>query len=204
MCWGRGLSSTAMRRRTSRSRRARAQRWDRALRSASCAVRPSRSRSKAASRRRWRQAQAADVVLLAVGESSNMSGEAQSVTDIRVPKAQRELAEAVAATGKPVVVLLRHGRALALSGAIADAPAILATWFLGSEDGDAVADVVFGKVNPSRPGRPGTFLQRKRPAALFLQPPHHRPPRPRGREAKNTRRAIAAPGTRRATPSATG
>lgn len=94
-------------------------------------------------------AQAADVVLLAVGESSNMSGEAQSMTDIRVPAAQRALAEAIAATGKPVVVLLRHGRALALSGAIADAPAILATWFLGSEMGNAVADVVFGEVNPS-------------------------------------------------------
>ncbi|RHW17359.1 beta-glucosidase [Sphingomonas gilva] len=94
-------------------------------------------------------AENADVVLLAIGESSGMSGEAQSVTDIRVPHAQRALAEAVVATGKPVVVLLRHGRALALSGAIGDAPAILATWFLGSEMGNAVADVLFGKVNPS-------------------------------------------------------
>ncbi|KQM67919.1 beta-glucosidase [Sphingomonas sp. Leaf17] len=91
----------------------------------------------------------ADVVLLAVGETQLMSGEAQSRTDIVVPAAQMALAEAVAATGKPVVVLLRHGRALALHGAIRDAPAILATWFLGSESGNAIADVLFGDVNPS-------------------------------------------------------
>ena len=91
----------------------------------------------------------ADVVLLAVGETQIMSGEAQSRTDIVVPAAQMALAEAVAATGKPVVVLLRHGRALALHGAVKDAPAILATWFLGSESGHAIADVLFGDVNPS-------------------------------------------------------
>ena len=91
----------------------------------------------------------ADVVLLAIGETQIMSGEAQSRTDIVVPAAQMALAEAVAATGKPVVVLLRHGRALALHGAVKDAPAILATWFLGSESGHAIADVLFGDVNPS-------------------------------------------------------
>jgi beta-glucosidase len=94
-------------------------------------------------------ARAADVVLLAIGETQNMSGEAQSRTDIVVPAAQQALAEAVAATGKPVVVLLRHGRALALEGAVRDAPAILATWFLGSEMGNSVADVVFGDYAPA-------------------------------------------------------
>ncbi|MES2058179.1 MAG: beta-glucosidase BglX [Pseudomonadota bacterium] len=94
-------------------------------------------------------ARAADVVLLAIGETQNMSGEAQSRTAIIVPPAQQALVEAVAATGKPVIVLLRHGRALALSGAVRDAPAILATWFLGSEAGNAIADVLFGTVNPS-------------------------------------------------------
>ena len=94
-------------------------------------------------------AQAADVVLLAVGESQDMTGEAKSRTDIRIPPVQMRLAEAVAATGKPVVVLLRHGRALQLEGVVRDAPAILATWFLGSEMGNAVADVLFGTVNPS-------------------------------------------------------
>jgi beta-glucosidase len=94
-------------------------------------------------------AQAADIVLLAIGESETMTGEAKSRTDIRIPPAQQRLAEAVAATGKPVVVLLRHGRALALEGVVRDAPAILATWFLGSEMGHSVADVLFGAVNPS-------------------------------------------------------
>lgn len=94
-------------------------------------------------------AKAADVVLLAVGESQNMSGEAQSRTEIGLPRVQQQLAELVGAVGKPMVVLLRHGRALVLEGAVKAAPAILATWFLGSETGNAVADVVFGKVNPS-------------------------------------------------------
>ncbi len=94
-------------------------------------------------------AREADVVVLAVGESQRMSGEAQSRADIVVPAPQMALAEAVAATGKPVVVLLRTGRALALSGAVLDAPAILVTWFLGSEDGPAIADVLFGRVAPS-------------------------------------------------------
>ncbi|USQ94783.1 glycoside hydrolase family 3 N-terminal domain-containing protein [Caulobacter sp. RL271] len=94
-------------------------------------------------------AQGADIVLLAVGESQDMTGEAKSRTDIRIPPVQMRLAEAIAATGKPVVVLLRHGRAIQLEGVVRDAPAILATWFLGSEMGNAVADVLFGTVNPS-------------------------------------------------------
>ena len=94
-------------------------------------------------------AEAADVVLLAVGENGDMSAESKSRTEIDVPEAQRALAEAVAATGKPVVVLLRNGRGLELSGAIKDAPAILVTWFLGSETGHAVADVLFGDHAPT-------------------------------------------------------
>ena len=91
----------------------------------------------------------ADVVLLAIGEGAGMSGEANSRTAITVPASQQALADAVAATGKPVVVLLRHGRALALEGAVAAAPAILATWFLGCETGPAVADILFGHAEPS-------------------------------------------------------
>jgi len=91
---------------------------------------------------------AADVVVLVVGETSQMSGEAQSRVDIGIPAAQLALAEAVAATGKPLVVLLRHGRALALQGAVREAAAIMATWFLGSQTGHAIADVVFGDFAP--------------------------------------------------------
>jgi len=94
-------------------------------------------------------AQNADIVLLAIGESQLMSGEAQSRTEITIPAPQMALAEAIAKTGKPMIVLLRHGRALALHGAVKAAPAILATWFLGSESGNAIADVLFGDVNPS-------------------------------------------------------
>ncbi len=94
-------------------------------------------------------ARAADVVLLAIGESENMSGEAQSRPEIVVPAPQQALAEAVAAVGKPVVIVLKNGRALALQGAVANAPAILVTWFLGTESGNATADVLFGDYSPS-------------------------------------------------------
>jgi beta-glucosidase len=88
-------------------------------------------------------------VVLSIGENEQMSGEARSRSDIEIPQAQQALADAVAATGKPVVVLLRNGRALALKGAVRNARAILVTWFLGSQTGPAIADVLFGGVNPS-------------------------------------------------------
>jgi beta-glucosidase len=94
-------------------------------------------------------AQAADIVVLAIGENEAMSGEAKSRAEIVIPAPQQALAEAVKATGKPVVVLLKNGRGLALQGAVADAPAILVTWFLGSESGPATADVLFGDYSPS-------------------------------------------------------
>lgn len=94
-------------------------------------------------------ARAADVVVLSIGEAQNMSGEAQSRTEIVVPAAQQALAEAVAKVGKPMVVVLRNGRALALQGAVRDADAILVTWFLGSESGNAIADILYGTVGPS-------------------------------------------------------
>ena len=104
-------------------------------------------------------ARQADIVILAIGEAQNMSGEAQSRTEITVPKPQQDLAEAVAAVGKPTVVVLKNGRALALEGAVADAPAILVTWFLGTETGHAIADILFGAHAPS--GRlPASFPRR--------------------------------------------
>jgi len=94
-------------------------------------------------------ARAADVVILAIGESARMSGEAQSRTAIVLPAPQQQLAEAVAAAGKPTVVVLRNGRALALEGAVLAADAILVGWFLGSETGPALADILFGDHAPS-------------------------------------------------------
>ena len=120
-------------------------------------------------------AQASDVIVLVVGESASMSGEAQSRTDIVIPAPQMALAEALAATGKPMVVLLRHGRALALQGAVRNAPAILATWFLGSETGNAMADIVFGDHAPQ--GRlPVSFPQASGQEPFFYN--HRRTGRP--------------------------
>lgn len=129
-----------------------------------------------------RAAREADVVLLAIGESEAMSGEARSRAEIILPPAQQALAEAVAATGKPMVVLLRNGRALALAGAVQDAPALLVTWFLGSQTGHAVADVLFGDAAPS--GRlPVSFPQSPGQVPLYYA---HKPtgrPAPREGEA---------------------
>ena len=94
-------------------------------------------------------ARQADVVILAIGESEDMSGEAKSRTEIIIPKPQQALAEAIAATGKPIVIVLKNGRGLCLSGAVRDARAILVSWFLGSESGHALADILFGKASPS-------------------------------------------------------
>lgn len=89
-----------------------------------------------------------DVVVMYVGETATMSGEASSREAITIPAAQQALIEAVANTGKPLVILLKHGRALALEGAALNAAAIMCTWFLGSESGNAIADVLFGDHAP--------------------------------------------------------
>ena len=93
-------------------------------------------------------AKAADQVVLALGETREMSGEAATRSTLDLPGRQEELIRAIKATGKPFVVVLFSGRPLALEDVIADAPAILEAWFPGVQGGPAVADVVFGKVNP--------------------------------------------------------
>jgi beta-glucosidase len=93
-------------------------------------------------------AQAADQVVLALGETREMSGEAESRSMLDLPGEQEELIEAIKATGKPFAVVLFNGRPLTLEEVQADSPAILEAWFPGVEAGNAVADVVYGKVNP--------------------------------------------------------
>jgi beta-glucosidase len=93
-------------------------------------------------------AQAADQVVLALGETREMSGEANSRSTLDLPGRQEELIEEIKATGKPFAVVLFNGRPLALEDMVDHAPAILEAWFPGVQAGPAVADVVFGKVNP--------------------------------------------------------
>ncbi|TMN19137.1 glycoside hydrolase family 3 N-terminal domain-containing protein [Pseudoxanthomonas sp. X-1] len=137
-------------------------------------------------------ARASDVVVLAIGEPQRYSGEAQSRTQIVVPAAQQALAEALAATGKPLVVLLRNGRALALQGAVRDARAIAVTWFLGSQTGHGVADVLFGDYNPSA-CLPVSFPQDSGQQPLFYNRPRTgRPELPDVHEYKSRWREFTA------------
>lgn len=91
----------------------------------------------------------ADVIVAALGESAEMSGESASRTQLEIPQAQQDLLKALLATGKPVVLVLFTGRALVLNDESRSVPAILNVWFAGSEAGFAIADVLFGTVNPS-------------------------------------------------------
>jgi beta-glucosidase len=91
----------------------------------------------------------ADVVIVSVGEKRDMSGEAKSRSDIHLPGVQEELIKAIHATGKPLVVIINAGRPLIFNWTADNAPAILYTWWLGTEAGSAIANVLFGDYNPS-------------------------------------------------------
>jgi beta-glucosidase len=101
-------------------------------------------------------AQQADVVVVSVGEKRDMSGEAKSRANIHLPGVQEELIKALHATGKPLVVIINAGRPLVFNWIADNAPTILYTWWLGSEAGNAIANVLFGDYNPA--GKlPSTF-----------------------------------------------
>ena len=91
----------------------------------------------------------ADVIVAALGESSEMSGESSSRTDLNLPDVQQTLLKELVATGKPVVLVLFTGRPLILNWEQDNVPAILNVWFGGSEAAYAIGDVLFGRVNPS-------------------------------------------------------
>jgi beta-glucosidase len=90
----------------------------------------------------------ADVVVMVLGENANMAGEAASRASLDLPGRQEELLKAVVALGKPVVLVLLNGRPLSINWAAENVPAILEAWEPGSEGGHAVADILFGDVNP--------------------------------------------------------
>lgn len=122
-------------------------------------------------------AESADVIVAALGESSEMSGESSSRTDLDIPDTQKRLLDALLKTGKPVVLVLFAGRPLTLTWEHEHVPAILNVWFGGTETGKAVADVLFGDVNPS--GKlPATFPQNVGQIPLYYS-------------AKNTGRPLA-------------
>ena len=120
-------------------------------------------------------AQAADQVVLALGETREMSGEANARSTLDLPGKQEELIRAIKATGKPFAVVLFNGRPLALENVVGDAPAILEAWFPGVQAGNAVADVVFGKVNPG--GKlPVSFPYRVGQVPIYYNHEPHRAP----------------------------
>ncbi len=94
-------------------------------------------------------AKQADVVILSIGERRDMSGEAKSRSDLHLPGVQEDLVKAIQATGKPVVVLVNAGRPLIFNWTANNVPAIVYTWWLGTEAGNAIANVLFGDYNPS-------------------------------------------------------
>jgi len=94
-------------------------------------------------------AKKADVIVAVVGEARDMSGECSSRTDIGIPESQRNLIKALAATGKPLVLVVMSGRPLTLEKENEQASSILMSWFGGTESGNGIADVLFGDYNPS-------------------------------------------------------
>ncbi|MCB0546105.1 MAG: beta-glucosidase BglX [Phaeodactylibacter sp.] len=94
-------------------------------------------------------AQKADAVILAIGEHKDMTGEATSQVQIRLRGQQEELARQLVATGKPVAVVLMNGRPLVIPWLAENSPALLECWWLGTQAGNAIADVLFGDYNPS-------------------------------------------------------
>lgn len=90
-----------------------------------------------------------DIIIAALGESAEFSGECSSRTNIEIPQAQKDLLNELLKTGKPIVLVLFNGRPLVLTDENATVPAILDVWFAGSEAGYAIADVLFGDENPS-------------------------------------------------------
>lgn len=121
-----------------------------------------------------------DVIVAVLGEGAEMSGEASSRTNIEIPSVQRELLAALLKTGKPVVLVLFTGRPLALTWEHQNVPAILNVWFGGSEAGHAIADVLFGDVNPS--GKlSATFPQNVGQVPLFYNHKNTGRPLPEGK-----------------------
>jgi len=139
-----------------------------------------------------RAAKAADAVLLVIGEGGDMTGEARSRSSVALPGAQLSLFERLHELGKPLVVVLVNGRALAIPEIAERAGAILEVWHLGHEMGNSVADVVFGDVNPS--GKlPVTFPRTTGQVPLYYN--HKQTGRPPREKERYTSKYVDVPWT---------
>lgn len=139
-----------------------------------------------------RAARNSEAVIVAVGESAEMSGEAAVRTSLDLPGRQLDLVKALCATGKPVVVVLMNGRPLTINWIAENAPAILETWFAGTQAGNAIADVLFGDVNPG--GKlPVTFPRTVGQVPLYYN--HKNTGRPPDAKNRYTSKYIDAPWT---------
>ncbi|MGN6092967.1 MAG: glycoside hydrolase family 3 C-terminal domain-containing protein, partial [Luteibacter jiangsuensis] len=143
----------------------------------------------------------ADVVVMALGESSRMSGEAGSRAHLDLPGNQQKLLEQIVATGKPVVLLVFSGRPLVLDWADRHVPTIMAVWFPGTEAGNAVANVLFGDVAPSGKLTMSFPYAEGQEPLYYNQFPTGRPPgdadlsKPPGRDSTFVSRYIDVPNT---------
>lgn len=139
-----------------------------------------------------RMARQSDVVIVAVGESAEMSGEAASRSSLDLPGRQLDLVKAVHATGRPTVVVLMNGRPLAIGWIAENLPAILETWFAGIQAGNAIADVLFGDVNPG--GKlPATFPRTVGQVPIYYN--HKNTGRPADPNNRYTSKYLDAPAT---------
>lgn len=123
-----------------------------------------------------------DIVVMTVGEARDMSGEAKSRSSLQLPGVQNKLIAAIAATGKPIILLIHAGRPLIFDNAASHASAILYTWWLGTEAGNAIADVLYGDYNPS--GKlPMTFPRTEGQIPIYYN--HYNTGRPAENEFQN-------------------
>ncbi|HWN11344.1 MAG TPA: beta-glucosidase BglX [Pyrinomonadaceae bacterium] len=139
-----------------------------------------------------RIARDSDAVVVALGESAEMSGEAASRSSLDLPGRQLDLVKALHATGKPIVVVLMNGRPLTINWLAENVPAIVETWFAGTEAGNAIADVLFGDVNPG--GKlPVTFPRTVGQVPLYYN--HKNTGRPPDEKNKYTSKYLDVPWT---------
>jgi beta-glucosidase len=139
-----------------------------------------------------RAARDSDATVVVLGESADMSGEAASRSSLDLPGRQNELLRAIHATGKPYAVVLMNGRPLTINWAAENSPAILEAWFAGTQGGPAIADALFGDVNPG--GKlPVTFPRAVGQIPLYYN--HKRTGRPPDANNKYTSKYLDAPWT---------